>query len=170
MPTLNFEALQPLAEILGAALRQRGWRITAAESCTGGLVCAAITSVAGSSGWFERGFVTYSNAAKTELLGVNAALFAQVGAVIPEVANAMALGALHHAGADLAVAITGIAGPDGGTADKPVGTVWFGLARRAAGQAPCQTRLMRFDGDRSAVRMQAAAFALRWAAQDLQAE
>ncbi len=162
---MNFETLHPLAQTLGTALGQRGWRLTAAESCTGGLVCAAITSVAGSSGWFERGFVTYSNAAKTELLGVDAALFPQVGAVSPEVAAAMASGALQRAGANLAVAITGIAGPDGGSADKPVGTVWFGLAQHAGGQTACQTRRMRFDGDRAAVRLQAADYALRWALQ-----
>lgn len=163
MPPPDFAALQPLAEQLGAALRKRGWRVTAAESCTGGLVCAALTSVAGSSNWFDCGFVTYSNAAKTDMLGVDAALFPRVGAVSAEVAAAMAQGALHRAGADLAVAITGIAGPDGGTPDKPVGTVWFGLARCDSPAPHGQTRRMLFDGDRSTVRLQAAAFALRWA-------
>ncbi|MGC9163823.1 MAG: CinA family protein [Thiomonas sp.] len=163
MPPPDFAALQPLAEQLGAALRARGWRVTAAESCTGGMVCAALTSVAGSSNWFDRGFVTYSNAAKTDMLGVDGALFPRVGAVSAEVAAAMAQGALLRAGADLAVAITGIAGPDGGTPDKPVGTVWFGLARRDGTAPPSQTRRMLFDGERGAVRLQAAAFALRWA-------
>jgi nicotinamide-nucleotide amidase len=162
-PPRDFAALQPLAARLGQALRARGWRVTAAESCTGGLVCAAITSVAGSSAWFERGVVTYGNAAKTALLGVDAALLARVGAVSAEVAAAMARGALLNAESDLALAITGIAGPDGGSAEKPVGTVWFGLARRSGAEPQCETRVAHFDGDRAAVRLQAAAFALRWA-------
>jgi len=161
--TLGWSELCALAADLGAALRVRGWRLATAESCTGGLVSAAITSVAGSSDWFDRGVVTYSNAAKIDLLGVNPALFSQVGAVSPEVAGAMALGALQHAGADLAVAVTGIAGPGGGTADKPVGTVWFGLAWHDGGEPHSQTCRMLFKGDRAGVRLQATAFVLRWA-------
>lgn len=161
--TPGWSELCALAADLGAALRVRGWRLATAESCTGGLVSAAITCVAGSSDWFDRGVVTYSNAAKIDLLGVNPALFSQVGAVSPEVASAMALGALQHSGADLAVAVTGIAGPGGGTADKPVGTVWFGLAWRASSALHSQTRRMLFKGDRAEVRLQATAFVLHWA-------
>jgi nicotinamide-nucleotide amidase len=165
----DFDTLCRQAAALGAVLRQRGWRLVTAESCTGGLVSAAVTSVAGSSDWFDRGMVTYSNTAKTDLLGVDATLFAQVGAVSPEVANAMALGALQHAQANLAVAVTGIAGPGGGTPDKPVGTVWFGLAWRDGDTAHSQARHRLFEGDRAAVRLQAAAFALRWAQDAAQA-
>ena len=136
---------------LADALRQRGWMLAAAESCTGGLIAAACTSVSGSSDWFERGFVTYSNAAKTELLGVPAALIEAHGAVSREVAVAMAEGALAHSRADLAVAVTGIAGPTGGTPDKPVGTVW--LATAVKGRAAEAARL-QLHGDRAAVRRQ----------------
>jgi nicotinamide-nucleotide amidase len=105
--------------------------LATAESCTGGMIAAACTDLAGSSQWFERGFVTYSNEAKTELLGVPAGLIATHGAVSESVARAMALGAVAHSRAQVAVAVTGIAGPTGGTADKPVGTVWFGWNVRA---------------------------------------
>lgn len=153
--------LESLAAQLGAALKARGWMLATAESCTGGLVSAAITSVAGSSDWFERGFVTYSNEAKTELLGVPGELIAQHGAVSEQVARAMAEGALAHSRAHMAVSITGIAGPAGGSADKPVGTVWFAFASRdASGTVQCDAALRRFDGDRAAVRAQAAASAL----------
>lgn len=122
--------------------------MAAAESCTGGLISAACTDLAGSSNWFERGFVTYSNEAKTELLGVDAALIARHGAVSEEVARAMAQGALAHAHAQAAVAVTGVAGPSGGSAAKPVGTVWFGWATPAGvvSERRC------FAGDRAAVR------------------
>lgn len=123
--------------------------LATAESCTGGLIAAACTELAGSSAWFERGFVTYSNAAKTELLGVPADLVASHGAVSEPVARAMAAGALRHARAQLAVAVTGVAGPGGGSAEKPVGTVWFGFAL-AGGAVHAECR--RFDGDRAAVR------------------
>ena len=139
----------PRVERLADALRARGWRLAAAESCTGGLIAAACTSVAGSSDWFERGFVTYSNAAKAESLGVDPALIAAHGAVSEPVARAMAEGALAHSRADLAVAVTGIAGPGGGSADKPVGTVWLALARHGA--ATLAERL-QLPGDRTAVR------------------
>ena len=142
---------------LGEALRARGARLVTAESCTGGLLAAACTSVAGSSDWFERGFVTYSNAAKSELLGVPPALIERHGAVSAEVAAAMAEGALRAAHAELALAVTGIAGPGGAVPGKPVGTVWFGLA--AAGRAT-RTEPLRFDGDRAAVRGQAVRHAL----------
>ena len=147
---------------LGEALRRRGWCMATAESCTGGLIAAACTSVAGSSDWFERGFVSYSNAAKTELLGVDAALIAAHGAVSEAVVRAMAQGALARAGVDLAVAVTGIAGPGGGSVDKPVGTVWLGLARRGpAGDACVQAQRLQLAGDRSAVREQTLHIALQ---------
>jgi nicotinamide-nucleotide amidase len=134
---------------LATALRARGASMATAESCTGGLVAAACTSLAGSSDWFERGAVTYSNAAKTELLGVDADLIARHGAVSAEVARAMASGALARSPATFAVAITGIAGPGGGSADKPVGTVWIATASR--GGDP-ESTLLNAPGDREAVR------------------
>ena len=157
-------ALDDTVAALGDALRARGWTLAAAESCTGGLIAAACTAVAGSSDWFERGFVTYSNAAKTELLGVPAALIDAHGAVSAEVARAMAEGALAHSHADLAVATTGIAGPGGATPGKPVGTVWLALARRGE---PARAELLQLHGDRAAVREQTVRHALdrlgRWA-------
>ncbi|MDP3820604.1 MAG: CinA family protein [Burkholderiales bacterium] len=136
---------------LADALRARGLKIATAESCTGGLIAAACTAVAGSSDWFERGFVTYSNEAKSELLGVDAALIEAVGAVSEKVARAMAEGALLHSHAQLAVAVTGIAGPGGATPGKPVGTVWLALARHGSG---VHSELLTLMGDRSAVRDQ----------------
>ncbi len=138
----------PLAQALASALLARHWMLATAESCTGGLIAGACTDLSGSSNWFERGFVTYSNAAKTELLGVPAPLITQHGAVSEAVARAMAEGALRHSAAQLAVAVTGVAGPTGGTADKPVGLVWFGFA--LPGQV--LTEKMQFPGDRAAVR------------------
>ncbi|MBX3643271.1 MAG: CinA family protein [Rubrivivax sp.] len=147
---------------LGDALRRRGWHMATAESCTGGLIAAACTAVAGSSDWFERGFVTYSNAAKTEMLGVDAALVVSQGAVSEAVARAMAVGALQRAGVELAVAVTGIAGPGGATPGKPVGTVWVALAvRGATGDAQVQAERLQLDGDRAAVREQTVQLALR---------
>jgi nicotinamide-nucleotide amidase len=143
---------------LGDALRTRGAMLATAESCTGGLIAATCTSVAGSSDWFERGFVTYSNAAKTEMLDVDAALIARHGAVSAEVACAMAVGALAHSRAALAVAATGIAGPGGATPGKPVGTVWLAFARR--GEAAC-AELQQLAGGRTAVRAQTVARALQ---------
>ena len=143
---------------LAEALRTRGWRLATAESCTGGLLAAACTSVAGSSDWFERGLVTYSNAAKSELLGVPPALIARHGAVSGEVAAAMAEGTRRAAPVELALSVTGIAGPGGAVPGKPVGTVWFGLA--AAGR-PTRTERLQFDGDRAAVRGQAVRHALQ---------
>jgi nicotinamide-nucleotide amidase len=122
--------------------------LAAAESCTGGLIAAACTDLAGSSQWFERGFVSYSNAAKTEMLGVDAALIAQFGAVSEPVAAAMAQGAVQHSAAQVAVAVTGVAGPTGGSAEKPVGTVW--IAWCVDGEIT--TELCHFDGDRPMVR------------------
>ena len=131
------------------ALRARGWMLATAESCTGGLIAAALTHVAGSSDVVERGFVTYSNAAKTRLLGVSPALIAQHGAVSGAVAAAMAEGALARSDAAIAVSVTGIAGPGGGSAEKPVGLVWFGCALRGA---PVRTVQAVFPGKRGDVR------------------
>jgi len=147
-----------LATELGSALLARGWKVTVAESCTGGLVAAAITSVAGSSDWFDVGYVTYSNAAKASLLGVPEATLAAHGAVSEEAACAMAVGAHAKSGADLAVAVTGIAGPAGGTPAKPVGTVCFAWVGRGR---VVEATTCRFDGDRAAVRRQSVSFALR---------
>ena len=137
-----------LCTALAQALQARGWMLATAESCTGGLIAAQCTELAGSSLWFERGFVSYSNAAKTELIGVPAALIAAHGAVSEPVARAMAQGALQHAQAQVSVAVTGIAGPGGGSADKPVGTVW--LAWCVAGLLSSERCV--FGGDRAAVR------------------
>lgn len=137
------------ARALLEGLRARGLMVATAESCTGGLIAAAMTEIAGSSDVVDRGFVTYSNAAKTAMLGVPAALIEAHGAVSAPVAQAMAEGALARSDAALAVAVTGVAGPGGGSADKPVGTVWFGLAAR--GQA-ARTERVVFPGDRSEVR------------------
>lgn len=154
---LTQAALEALAAELGAALAERGWRVAAAESCTGGWAAQALTAIAGSSVWFERGFVTYSNAAKQEMLGVGAATLAEHGAVSEATVREMAAGALRHGRADAAFAISGIAGPGGGTPDKPVGTVCFAWA--LAGQAP-DSECCRFTGDRQAVRAAAVAHAL----------
>jgi nicotinamide-nucleotide amidase len=144
------EAWVSAAERLGAACLSRGVVLAGAESCTGGLIAATLTAVPGSSAWFDRAFVTYSNAAKVELIGVSPSTLEAFGAVSEETAREMALGALRHSGANLAFAVTGIAGPTGGTPEKPVGLVCFGFA--AAGGVQSLTR--RFDGDRAAVRAQ----------------
>ena len=137
-------------------LRRRSWRIATAESCTGGLIAAALTHVAGSSDVMERGFVTYSNEAKIAMLGVPMAMIGVHGAVSEAVAGAMVAGALAHSPADIAVAVTGVAGPGGGSAAKPVGLVWFGLATRYGG---VRTQHMLFPGDRAAIRTQTVAHA-----------
>lgn len=142
-----------LAEVLLA----RGWMLATAESCTGGMIAAACTDLSGSSNWFERGFVTYSNEAKDEMLGVAPALVAEHGAVSEVVARAMAFGAVRHSRAQVSVAVTGVAGPTGGSASKPVGTVWFGF--QVDGRLTSETR--RFDGDRAAVREATVEHALR---------
>jgi nicotinamide-nucleotide amidase len=142
------DPLLALAARLGAAALARGAMIATAESCTGGLVAGAITSIAGSSGWFERGFVTYSNLAKEQQLGVAPSTIERFGAVSEETATAMAQGAVRGAAAQWAVAVTGIAGPDGGSPDKPVGTVWFAWV----GPNHLQALKRQFDGDRAAVR------------------
>jgi nicotinamide-nucleotide amidase len=139
------------------AYRKRGLRIATAESCTGGLIAAALTDVAGSSDVFERGFVTYSNDAKQELIAVPPAVLTKFGAVSAETAEAMARGALARSRADVAISVTGIAGPDGGSSEKPVGLVWFGLARKGG---PSLTVREIFPGDRAAIRQAAVARAL----------
>ena len=154
MDILSFE---PVVVQLAAALRRKGWQVVAAESCTGGLIAAACTALAGSSDWFERGFVTYSNEAKTQMLGVDAALITADGAVSETVARAMVKGALQHSRATLAVAVTGIAGPGGAVPGKPVGSVWlaWGTARQV------HAELLQLHGDRDAVRCAAVAAALQ---------
>ena len=154
---MNEALIDALAAELGSLLAARKWRVTAAESCTGGLVAGAITSVAGSSGWFDQSYVTYSNEAKSERLGVDPRLIASHGAVSEPVAEAMAAGALAAAKADLAVAITGIAGPGGAVAGKPVGTVCLAWA---AGDGAIEAQTRHFDGDRTAVRRASVAAAL----------
>ncbi len=150
-------ALAAKADEVLAACRAGGLKLATAESCTGGMVAAALTDIAGSSDVVERGFVTYSNTAKMELLGVPAQMILVHGAVSPEVAEAMVLGALAHAPVDLAVSITGIAGPGGATPTKPVGLVYFGIARR---HGTCRTERHVFAGDRAAIRHEAALRAL----------
>ena len=151
--------LARLARRAGERLLAAQLRVVLAESCTGGWVAKVLTDVAGSSQWFERGYVTYSNAAKQEALGVRAATLVTHGAVSGPTARQMATGALRASGADIAVAISGVAGPDGGTPDKPVGLVWFGVARRVDGTAASEES-RRFTGDREAVRRAAVAHAL----------
>lgn len=157
MPSVE-ETLPAVVRALASDLMSRGWQLATAESCTGGLIAATCTDLAGSSAWFERGFVTYSNQAKTELLGVEAALIAAHGAVSEPVARAMAEGALARSWAQVAVAVTGVAGPGGGSPDKPVGTVWLAWAAQGA-----VTRAERclFPGDRAAVRWATVNRALR---------
>ena len=151
-------ALVPIAQtaFLADILQKKGWLMATAESCTGGMIAAACTDLAGLSNWFERGFVTYSNAAKTELLGVDPVLIDTHGAVSEPVARAMAQGALDRSHAQAAVAVTGVAGPGGGSADKPVGTVWFGWATPAG----VTSEVRHFGGDRAAVRQATATHAL----------
>jgi nicotinamide-nucleotide amidase len=151
MESFSAETLA-LCGALAQALRQQGKCMAAAESCTGGLIAGACTSLSGSSDWFERGFVTYSNAAKTDMLGVPPELIAQHGAVSEAAALAMARGALAHSLAHCAVAVTGVAGPLGGSADKPVGTVWLAWALVEDGGVRTECSLQLFPGDRQAVR------------------
>ncbi len=147
-----------LSQKVGQALALRGATLTTAESCTGGWIAKVITDVPGSSAWFERGFVTYSNQAKQQLIGVAPQTLDAYGAVSEPVVREMALGALQAAQADYAVSVSGIAGPDGGSEEKPVGTVWFGFADNQ-GQTSAIT--VQFAGDRDAVRRQATEFALQ---------
>lgn len=150
--------IDELSRRLGEACTAAKVKLAAAESCTGGGVGQAITRTAGSSAWFDRGFVTYSNEAKVDLLGVREETLGSHGAVSEAVAREMAVGALHQSSAGFAVAVTGVAGPGGGTATKPVGLVWFAWASL---DGPVRTKFEVFGGDRDAIRSQAVAEALR---------
>ena len=152
--------LEHLAQQLSKRLLNKGLVITTAESCTGGWVAKVLTDIAGSSAWFERGFVTYSNAAKQEMLGVAPALIEAQGAVSEGVVQQMVRGAIARSGADLALAVSGVAGPGGGSEEKPVGTVWFAWGR--SGSAPLARRV-HFTGDRDQIRRQAVLTALQGA-------
>lgn len=158
MAQLHPETLASAAALLDAC-RARGLRLATVESCTGGLIAAALTAIPGSSDVVERGFVTYSNDAKSELVGVPAAMIGEHGAVSEPVARAMAEGGIARSHADIAVSVTGVAGPDGGTPAKPVGLVWFGLSRRGV---PTRSERRMFGGDRREIRAAAVdtAFAL----------
>ena len=158
---MDLKELEAEVLALGDALRRRGWHLATAESCTGGLIAAACTTVAGSSDWFERGFVSYSNSAKTEMLGVDAALIAEHGAVSEAVARAMAQGAVERADVELGIAVTGIAGPGGATPGKPVGLVWLALARRGVNGLQLQAERLQLPGNRAAVREQTLRVALQ---------
>lgn len=151
------DTLTMLVTLVAARLKERGYQLVTAESCTGGWVAEAMTSISGSSAWFERGFVTYSDESKVELLGVRAETLARHGAVSEETAREMAAGALEHSRAQIAVAVTGIAGPTGGTKEKPVGMVCFAWGQRA-GTPESKTR--RLGGDRESVRRQSVITAL----------
>jgi nicotinamide-nucleotide amidase len=155
---LNEDDVTDLARALGRRCKRRGVVIATAESCTGGGVATAITRISGSAKWFDRAFVTYSNDAKREMLGVKPLTLKRHGAVSEEVAREMALGALARSPADVVVALTGIAGPTGGSRSKPVGTVWFAWASR---DGMVQARHFRFPGNRVAVRLASVAMAIR---------
>lgn len=153
--------LYTLAKRVGRELRERNARVVTAESCTGGWVAKALTDVPGSSQWFAEGYVAYSNRAKQRDLKVTASALGRHGAVSREVVRQMARGALRRSGADVAVAVSGVAGPDGGTRDKPVGTVWFCWAVRRKRSMGLRTRELRLRGDREAVRSRSVAIALQ---------
>ena len=150
-------AIEILATELGAALKARGFMLTLAESCTGGMLSQAITSVAGSSAWFDRGFITYSNQAKIEMLDVSSHTLEIFGAVSEEIAREMVLGALKHSHAHIAASITGIAGPDGGSTQKPVGTVCFGFVLNKNSHTATQ----HFAGNRETIRQKSVEYALK---------
>lgn len=147
-----------LIEDISYLLKQHHWQLATAESCTGGLISAYLTEIPGSSSWYERGFVTYSNLAKQEMLSVPEELLKKFGAVSEEVALAMAVGALEHSAASIAVSVTGVAGPDGGSIEKPVGTVCFGWATQ---DMPPQTLRKQFKGTRQEIRLSACQHALQ---------
>ena len=157
------DPLAGLSAQLGALLKQKGIMLATAESCTGGWAGQAITAISGSSDWFDRGFITYSNHAKHEMLGVSRDTLERFGAVSEETAREMAEGALMHSPAGAALAITGVAGPAGGSARTPVGTVCFAWATRAHAQphTDCVTRRCHFEGDREAIRRQSVLVALQ---------
>lgn len=151
------EQLYALAERVGQAMQARGWKLTTAESCTGGWIAQALTAVPGSSGWFERGFVTYNNTAKHEMLGVNVATLQTHGAVSEPTVGEMAAGALARSHAQVAISVSGVAGPGDGHPQTPVGTVCFGWVVKSSA---VQTATEHFDGNRESVRRQAVVYAL----------
>jgi len=155
---VNEDDITVMAQKMGRVARRRGVMIATAESCTGGGIAAAITRVPGSAKWFDRGFVTYHNLAKHQMLGVREATLHRYGAVSEAVARQMAAGALRRSQADVSVSVTGIAGPGGGSKEKPVGTVWFAWAAKGG---EVQSRMFRFKGDRYEVRRQTVAMALQ---------
>ncbi|WP_422844307.1 CinA family protein [Acidovorax sp. M2(2025)] len=157
LPALDAQALEANLTQISLRLLQQRRMLATAESCTGGMIAAACTDLPGSSQWFERGFVTYSNAAKTQMLGVPAALIEQEGAVSEAVARAMADGALAHSQAQVSLAVTGVAGPTGGSEAKPVGTVWFAWCVGGATHSEVQ----HFAGDRAAIRAATVRYALQ---------
>lgn len=161
----DMQDLSDLVERVSDILEKTGRRLAVAESCTGGLLAAALTERPGSSVVFECGFVTYSNEAKIRMLGVSETMLDSHGAVSAPVAAAMARGALTRSGADLSVSVTGIAGPAGGSAEKPVGLVFFGFARKGGADV---TRMTRFTGDRGSIRGQAVRAALSFLVEDLE--
>ncbi|MET3078294.1 MULTISPECIES: nicotinamide-nucleotide amidase [Pantoea] len=155
---MNDEQLQQLSHRIGEQLKRRQATVTAAESCTGGWIAKVFTDISGSSAWFERGFVTYSNEAKQQMVGVQDTTLQQHGAVSEQTVREMATGAAKAAAAEYAIAVSGIAGPEGGTPDKPVGTVWFAIVG-PEGRVLAQRQI--FAGDRDAVRRQSVAWALQ---------
>lgn len=160
-PPPQHPGLQALAARCGQKLKDKGWFCATAESCTGGLVAKLLTDTAGSSAWFDRAFITYTNLAKQQMLGVPSSLFAVDGAVSEPVVRAMAVGALNASAAGIAVSLSGVAGPDGGTPEKPVGTVWIGTAwQRADGNIAVVADCHHFEGDRQEIRYRAAEAAL----------
>ncbi|TDB48831.1 nicotinamide-nucleotide amidase [Photorhabdus khanii] len=158
---MDEKILTQLSIELGKKLRQQKLWVTCAESCTGGWLAKAISDIAGSSAYFDRSFVTYSNKAKHQMLGVSETTLQQYGAVSEQVVREMAAGALQAAHADLAVSVSGIAGPDGGSEEKPVGTVWFGFAYRTINGIEIVSRHCCFNGDRNEIRLQSAIYSLK---------
>lgn len=150
---------QDLSERLGSALKSLGWMLATAESCTAGGLAAAVTLTPGSSQWFERGFITYSNLSKIEMLGISPEILKNYGAVSEVTAEAMVLGALAHSHANIVLSVTGIAGPDGGAPSKPVGTVWFGMGCR---EGRIEARRRYFAGSREEIRHASVEYSLRW--------
>lgn len=163
--TMSDQKQSELAEAVLELARQQGVRVATAESCTGGLIAGALTDIAGSSDVVDRGFVTYSNEAKQQMLDVKAATLQQFGAVSEATAKEMAYGAIAHSVADLSVSVTGVAGPGGGTAEKPVGLVWFGIAQ--VGQPPHAEKMLFGDIGRAAIRRETVLHALSLLKQDL---
>jgi nicotinamide-nucleotide amidase len=158
MPAPSQEQLEQLARELGDSLAERGWLMSTAESCTGGWIAQCMTAIAGSSGWFEAGIVSYSNAAKMNFLNVNPMTLERHGAVSGETASEMVAGARTATHTDVAVAVTGVAGPGGGTDEKPVGLVWFGFS---VGAQPVQAIAQHFPGERREIRARTVEFALQ---------